>query len=281
MPARPPPARLAPSLQVPDVTGILDRLLLFLAYDKDYVTSETLVQVGGRHCGVGGVDRFMCVCVGGAAMCVWRKSYVTSEGWGGGLLRVSLPLPSCCPHFPLHPALPHPPVQMTDVLRRYPDAAEACVESIAAIPQESVAEPAARAAYLWVLGEYGTRIQVRRRSGRSALHAVAQKTTAGLVAAGMLMYEWASFSPAHTPSHNPAPHRILGCAAGCAVRAGGLLRRVPSGGAARQAGARRGAAPSLRSRSRRWAGALVAGGGCTRSAPPPPPFPLPPACRRC
>lgn len=25
---------------------------------------------------------------------------------------------------------------MTDVLRRYPDAAEACVESIAAIPQE-------------------------------------------------------------------------------------------------------------------------------------------------
>jgi hypothetical protein len=30
---------------VPDVNGILDRLLLFLGYEKDYVTAETLVQV--------------------------------------------------------------------------------------------------------------------------------------------------------------------------------------------------------------------------------------------
>lgn len=28
------------------------------------------------------------------------------------------------------------PLQMTDVLRRYPDAAEACVEAVAAIPEE-------------------------------------------------------------------------------------------------------------------------------------------------
>jgi len=102
----------------------------------------------------------------------------------------------------------HPAVQMTDVLRRYPDAAEACVEAVAAIPEEvraagptsaqtpvarllrpaelhctayrhvhrilppsavsacnfpaqSITEPAARAAYLWVLGEFGARIQVR------------------------------------------------------------------------------------------------------------------------
>jgi hypothetical protein len=33
-------------VQVPDVTGIIDRLLLFLGYEKDYVTAETLVQVG-------------------------------------------------------------------------------------------------------------------------------------------------------------------------------------------------------------------------------------------
>ena len=32
-------------VQVPDVDGILDRLLLFLGYDKDYVTAETLIQV--------------------------------------------------------------------------------------------------------------------------------------------------------------------------------------------------------------------------------------------
>jgi hypothetical protein len=49
--------------------------------------------------------------------------------------------------------------QMTDVLRRYPDAAEACVEAVAAIPEDSITEPAARAAYLWVLGEFGSRIQ--------------------------------------------------------------------------------------------------------------------------
>lgn len=35
--------------QVPDVNGILDRLLFFLGYEKDYVTAETLVQVGGRR----------------------------------------------------------------------------------------------------------------------------------------------------------------------------------------------------------------------------------------
>ncbi len=49
--------------------GILDRLLLFLGYEKDYVTAETLIQ-------------------------------------------------------------------MTNVLRRYPDAAEACVDSVAAIDPE-------------------------------------------------------------------------------------------------------------------------------------------------
>jgi hypothetical protein len=54
---------------VPNVEGILDRLLLFLGYEKDYVTAETLIQ-------------------------------------------------------------------MTNVLRRYPDAAEACVDSVAAIDPE-------------------------------------------------------------------------------------------------------------------------------------------------
>ncbi|KAI3438927.1 hypothetical protein D9Q98_001341 [Chlorella vulgaris] len=80
------------ALKVPDVNGIIDRLLLFLGYEKDFVTAETLVQ-------------------------------------------------------------------MTDVLRRYPDAAAACVDSVAAIPEETVVEPGARAAYLWVVGEYGAQIQ--------------------------------------------------------------------------------------------------------------------------
>jgi hypothetical protein len=37
-------------VQVPDVNGIIDRLLLFLGYEKDFVTAETLVQVGGWWC---------------------------------------------------------------------------------------------------------------------------------------------------------------------------------------------------------------------------------------
>lgn len=44
-----PPAAACPAAlptQVPDVNGILDRLLLFLGYEKDYVTAETLIQVG-------------------------------------------------------------------------------------------------------------------------------------------------------------------------------------------------------------------------------------------
>ena len=58
---------------------------------------------------------------------------------------------------------------MTDVLRRYPDAAAACVEVVAAIPEEDIEEPAAREAYLWVVGEYGAQIQVGvvRGVGRS------------------------------------------------------------------------------------------------------------------
>ncbi|GAB4816706.1 hypothetical protein N2152v2_003752 [Parachlorella kessleri] len=80
------------ALKVPDVEGILDRLLLFLGYEKDYVTAETLIQ-------------------------------------------------------------------MTNVLRRYPDAADACVDSVAALNAEGITEPAARAAYVWIIGEYGQQVQ--------------------------------------------------------------------------------------------------------------------------
>ncbi|KFM26556.1 Beta-adaptin-like protein A [Auxenochlorella protothecoides] len=80
------------ALKVPEVNGILDRLLLFLGYEKDYVTAETLVQ-------------------------------------------------------------------MAVVLRRYPDAAEACVDSIVEVNPETLAGPDERAAYIWVLGEHGQRVQ--------------------------------------------------------------------------------------------------------------------------
>lgn len=37
-------ARCVTPPQVPDVNGILDRLLLFLGYEKDFVTAESLIQ---------------------------------------------------------------------------------------------------------------------------------------------------------------------------------------------------------------------------------------------
>lgn len=40
------------------------------------------------------------------------------------------------PHQASEALSPGPAPQMTDVLRRYPDAAAACVESVAAIPEE-------------------------------------------------------------------------------------------------------------------------------------------------
>jgi hypothetical protein len=129
-------------VQVPDVNGILDRLLLFLGYEKDYVTAETLVQVR-RHCELAQqLTMFTGMC-----------APVLGCGWVGmcsllcGLVMDYGPAPPGPPHTKPNPC-PHPAclparcLQMTDVLRRYPDAAEACVETIAAIP-EDVGTPAA------------------------------------------------------------------------------------------------------------------------------------------
>ena len=147
---------------------------------------------------------------------------------------------------------------MTDVLRRYPDAAEACVETIAAIPEDvrdtsttacppglprihsfvglfpfgitaclhvcmsaclhvcmclnvpvvlaallqSIVEPSARAAYLWVLGEYGARIQVR-----CPRHAASQTGSSGSGASAC----WSCPHPLPQPAHCTAAgsHTLL------------------------------------------------------------------------
>ena len=83
-------ARIA--LKVPEVDGILDRLLLFLGHQRGEVASEAVAA-------------------------------------------------------------------MADVLRRFPDAAEACVPAVAEVGEAALERPAARAAYCWVLGEYGERLQ--------------------------------------------------------------------------------------------------------------------------
>ena len=112
-PAHPPTP--APHKQVPDVDGILDRLLLFLGYEKDYVTAETLVQVRRRRSREAGLQGVLGTEPGRSQAIMLQARH----------------------RQPLRPATPTPSLrQMTDVLRRYPDAAEACVESIAAIPQD-------------------------------------------------------------------------------------------------------------------------------------------------
>ena len=48
---------------------------------------------------------------------------------------------------------------MADMLRRFPDAAGACVPAIAEVDPETLDLPASRAALVWVLGEFGETVQ--------------------------------------------------------------------------------------------------------------------------
>ncbi len=48
---------------------------------------------------------------------------------------------------------------MADVLRRFPDAAEACVPAVAEMDETALKRPSARAAFVWVLGEFGHTVQ--------------------------------------------------------------------------------------------------------------------------
>ena len=51
-------------------------------------------------------------------------------------------------------------IQIKDLLRRYPDVAEAALAAVAAISPTDVAEPEAKAAFIWILGHHGAHIQV-------------------------------------------------------------------------------------------------------------------------
>ena len=57
-------------------------------------------------------------------------------------------------------------VALKDVLRRYPDVANVCVEQLGEINTAGITEPAARAAYVWMLGQFGQVMQVRVWVGR-------------------------------------------------------------------------------------------------------------------
>ncbi|KAL4521528.1 hypothetical protein Ndes2437B_g07893 [Nannochloris sp. 'desiccata'] len=48
---------------------------------------------------------------------------------------------------------------MADVLRRFPDAANACVPAVAEMDESTLKRPSARAAFVWVLGEFGHTVQ--------------------------------------------------------------------------------------------------------------------------
>ena len=61
---------------------------------------------------------------------------------------------------------------MKDLLRRYPEVAEAALAAVAAISPADVEEPEARAAFVWILGHHGGHIQVRlpAAGGSVAIH---------------------------------------------------------------------------------------------------------------
>ncbi|KAK9786802.1 hypothetical protein WJX73_006669 [Symbiochloris irregularis] len=49
--------------------------------------------------------------------------------------------------------------QIADLLRRFPDLAEICVSSVSNISPQDLEEPEAKAAFIWILGEFGHSIQ--------------------------------------------------------------------------------------------------------------------------
>ena len=79
--------------QVPDVSGIIERLLIFLETGYDHIQAEALIQ-------------------------------------------------------------------MKDLLRRYPDMAEVCIAQLVELNPASISEPEAKAALLWIIGQFGQHIQV-------------------------------------------------------------------------------------------------------------------------
>lgn len=56
--------------------------------------------------------------------------------------------------------LPPLPVQLKDVLRRFPDVAMACLPQLNELSPGSIIQPEARAALVWILGQFGEHIQV-------------------------------------------------------------------------------------------------------------------------
>ncbi len=54
-------------------------------------------------------------------------------------------------------------IQVKDLLRRYPDVAEAALAAVSSISPADVVEPEARAAFIWILGQHGGNIQVGPR----------------------------------------------------------------------------------------------------------------------
>ena len=62
-----------------------------------------------------------------------------------------------------HPSLSCIPllsVQLKDVLRRFPDVAMACLPQLNELSPGSIMQPEARAALVWILGQFGEHIQV-------------------------------------------------------------------------------------------------------------------------
>ena len=55
--------------------------------------------------------------------------------------------------------------QVKDLLRRYPEVAEAALAAVAAISPADVEEAEARAAFVWILGHHGGHIQARPPRG--------------------------------------------------------------------------------------------------------------------
>jgi hypothetical protein len=121
--------------QVQDVDGIVERLLGFLETGKSYVTDEAVIQIKDL------LRRYPTI----AEACLASVSSIAPE------------VANQAPKESVVRSMPPPALAGRHILLR-----------VHLVVDQDVVEPEARAAFIWILGEYGHRIQVSRPSYRHA-----------------------------------------------------------------------------------------------------------------
>ncbi len=120
-------------VQVQDVEGVVERLLGFLDTGKPFVTAEAVIQARPRS------RDASCPC----SVLYSTVSAAQSLCQAGSSRAPAAPWHPCRSPSAVCPSAPRlRPAQVRDLMRRFPDAAEACVASVSGISPQARGPPA-------------------------------------------------------------------------------------------------------------------------------------------